>query len=69
MADKYKHLKRKAQKLRKKKKMCEDKKQYETNEASFQKGQKSYKCNYCGKWHRSGQMGKFIAQLNKRKKV
>lgn len=64
MADKYKNLKRKAQKLRAKKKMCLDKKQFETEQYAYHKGQKSYKCKHCNKWHRSGQMTKFIVQLS-----
>lgn len=63
MADKYKNLKRKAQKLRVKKKMCLDKEQFETEAEAYQKRQKSYKCKHCGKWHRSGQMTKFIVQV------
>lgn len=63
MSDKYKHLKKKIHKQRSKEKMCLNKVAFETQELAYQKGQANYKCKYCGKWHRSGQMTKFIVQL------
>ena len=49
--------------------MCIDKKQFNSKEESFQKGQRSYLCKHCGKWHRSGQTTKFIVRMiNKIKK-
>ncbi len=68
MPDKYKNLKRKAQKLRSKNKMCLDKKAFETKEDAFQKGQSSYQCKHCGKWHRSGQMTEFIVKIKNKSK-
>ncbi len=62
--NKYKWFSREAQKLRKKNKMCEDKVAFETEEEAFQKGQKTYKCNYCGKWHRSSKFAMFVNQLH-----
>lgn len=67
MSDKYRSLKRKAQKLRAKKKMCLSKKQFETEKDAFQKGQAIYKCKHCGKWHRSGKMAKFIVEITRKK--
>lgn len=61
--DKYKTFKVEARKMRSKKKMCLDKKQYETKQEAFQQGQNCYKCKHCGKWHRSGKIAKFITQL------
>lgn len=68
MADKYKHLKRKIRKDRRKEKGCTSKKSYDTKEEAFQKGQKTYKCKYCGKFHRSGKMSKFLYEMGVRKK-
>lgn len=66
MADKYKHLKRKARAERRKKKSCSSKKAYETKEEAYQKGQTFYKCKHCGKFHRSGKMTTFIRELEKK---
>lgn len=44
-------------------KACERKRAYDTKEDAFQKGQQSYLCRYCGKWHRSGELGKLVARL------
>jgi hypothetical protein len=46
-------------------KTCERKKKFESADAAFQKGQHVYQCRYCGKWHRSGALTKFIVQLTK----
>lgn len=48
--------------------MCESKVQFETEEAAFQKGQKSYKCAHCGKWHRSGAFTRLVRTLENRQK-
>lgn len=47
--------------------MCGEKRRYETEEAAFQKGQRSYHCPHCKGWHRSGQLAKLIAQVRRRK--
>lgn len=53
MANKYAAFSKRAQKNRVKTKMCLNKAAYETEEAAYQKGQRSYKCKFCQKWHRS----------------
>ncbi len=49
-------------------KACVSKAVYETAEASYQKGQCSYKCPFCRKWHRSGWPLTFANTLRKRYK-
>lgn len=61
--NKYKDKSRLARLLRKIAKMCLNKKAFETEEEAFQQGQRIYQCKHCGKWHRSGQMATFIAEL------
>ncbi len=63
--NKYKHLSDEARKLRSKIKMCLSKRSYETKEEAYQKGQEIYKCKHCGKWHRSGQLSRFMYHLRK----
>lgn len=65
MANKYKHLNRKQREIEKRNKMCLNKRQFETKADAYQKGQESYKCKYCGKYHRSGKTSKFISQIKK----
>lgn len=45
--------------------MCESKVGYDNEEQAFQKNQKSYRCPYCGKWHRSGAFTKLVRQIEK----
>lgn len=45
---------------------CVGKTAYESKEESYQKGQVSYLCKNCGKWHRSGKVSKFIAGIVKK---
>lgn len=66
MADKYKKLKKKAQKNRAKKRMCLDKKQYDNEQDAFQKGQIFYKCPHCKKYHRSGKINTLIVEVQKK---
>ncbi len=46
-------------------KSCIRKRAYDTEAEAFQKGQSSYRCKFCGKWHRSGALTKLIVQLSK----
>ena len=46
-------------------KYCQRKRAYESEAEAFQKGQRTYRCKYCGKWHRSGALTKFIVQLSR----
>ncbi len=64
--NKYRAESRKAQKARRQERMCERKAAYETREEAYQKGQESYHCPYCGKWHRSGSVAKLAAMLRRK---
>jgi hypothetical protein len=46
-------------------KACERKRRYATQAKAFQKGQESYRCRYCGFWHRSGSLSKLAAKVSK----
>lgn len=48
--------------------MCESKVAFDSEEAAFQKNQKTYKCPYCGKWHRSGAFTTLVNTLRNRSK-
>jgi len=63
--NKYKNLQRKAQKVRKRERMCTNKATYETYELAYQKGQTIYQCRFCKKFHRSGKLETFINTLIK----
>jgi hypothetical protein len=70
MSNKYKELSKAAHEERRKHKMCLDKHAYNTPEEAFDKHQKIYKCPYCGKWHRSGQLDRLVHVLRgKRRKI
>jgi transposase-like protein len=63
--NKYKHLSKEIRNERIKIKGCIDKKQFDTEKEAYQKGQDSYKCKHCGKWHRSGRLSKLISTIKK----
>jgi len=42
---------------------CGRKRKYKTQEAAYQKNQRSYKCEHCGGWHRSGALGKLVTHI------
>lgn len=65
--NKYKKHSRKAQKKRRKEKMCINKKPFNNEADAFQKGQEIYKCPYCNKFHRSGQLAKLVFKIKKTK--
>lgn len=46
-------------------KACGRKRAYETEAEAFQKGQQTYLCRYCGKWHRSGALRTLIERVKK----
>lgn len=52
--NKYKSQSRKARKAAMKMRGCDGKAAFPSKDAAFQKGQRSYKCQFCGQWHRSG---------------
>jgi len=64
--NKYKKQSGLARMFRKIAKMCLNKKAFETEEEAFQSGQRIYKCKHCGKWHRSGQLATFIAEIKRK---
>lgn len=64
--NKYAKEAKKAKKANRRLMMCESKAVFETEEEAYQKGQKSYQCPYCHKWHRSGSFTKLVRTLEKR---
>ena len=65
MANKYKHFSHAAQRERRKWQACLRKRAYDTEENAHQSGQVHYRCSYCGKWHRSGQLTTLIATIRR----
>ncbi len=63
--NKYAKQSHKAQKARLRWRMCERKVKFPTEEAAYQKGQQTYRCRFCGQWHRSGSIAKLTAALRK----
>lgn len=61
--NKYKQQAQELRKARIEKRMCLDKKAFDTKESAFQKGSLVYQCKFCKKWHRSSQIGKLIKYL------
>lgn len=66
MTNKYEAESRRAQAEMHRLRSCERKAGFDTEEAAFQKGQSIYICQYCGKWHRSGWLGKLVARVRKK---
>lgn len=66
--NKYKSLAKSIRKEKIKARMCDDKKAYDTEEESVQKGQRNYLCKYCNKWHRSGNFTEFVVKLQNKAK-
>lgn len=54
-------MRTKSEKALRRFKKCERKRAYPTKEAAYQKGQESYLCGYCNKWHRSGALASLVA--------
>ena len=67
MANKYKAASRRAQRREKRRRACERKQAYETEPEAYQEGQATYKCCYCGKWHRSGAFATLVQTLKARR--
>ncbi len=74
MSNKYSQQQQAAQNLRKaqkeienKQKACTNKTAYPTHELAIQKGQSAYKCEYCGFWHRTSKVSKFVRNIVARK--
>jgi hypothetical protein len=59
MSNKYKALSKAAHEERRRQKMCLDKHAYDTQEEALDPHQKIYKCPYCSKWHRTGQLDQY----------
>jgi len=68
MANKYKELSKAAHEERRRLKMCLDKKAFNTPEEAFDKHQKIYRCPYCSKWHRTGQLDRLVSLLKGKKR-
>jgi hypothetical protein len=54
-----------AQAERKRKKMCEYKKPYQTEFEATKPGQRCYRCPYCHYWHRSGSLARLKAKVER----
>ena len=67
--NKYAKEAKKARQINKRLKMCESKVAYDTEGLAFQKNQRTYRCQYCGKWHRSGSLTSLVRTLEKRLKL
>lgn len=67
--NKYAKEAKEAHQINKKLKMCESKVAYDIEELAFQKNQRTYKCPYCEKWHRSGSLTLLVRTLEKRLKL
>ena len=64
--NKYKSQSKEAQARRKRERMCGQKIVFPTEEAAYQKGQRSYHCPHCTQWHRSGSLTTLINKLAKK---
>lgn len=64
--NKYKEESKKAQAAARRLRACESKRAYDTEEEAYQKGQTTYRCRYCGKWHRSGSFTTLVRTLENR---
>lgn len=58
--NKYHHLAAAARQERKRRRMCEDKARFASEEAAVQKGLRSYHCPHCDGWHRSGKLAELV---------
>lgn len=47
-------------------KACTRKRAFHTEAEAIQKGQRHYRCRYCGFWHRSGALTKLIVNLSRK---
>jgi hypothetical protein len=63
--NKYAAASRAAQESVRRFRACELKRAYPSEQAAFQKGQTTYLCPYCGKWHRSGSFATLVSILRR----
>lgn len=62
--NKYKRLAKKSREMTIKAQSCDRKKKFNNkSEAELNKGQDVYLCRFCGKWHRSGSIGRTLIKL------
>lgn len=66
--NKYANEAKKARKSLRRYNMCESKVAFDSEISAFQKNQIVYKCNYCGKYHRSGAFTTFVNTLSNKSK-
>jgi hypothetical protein len=66
--NKYSEFSEQAQEKRRRQRSCTYKVAYDNESDAYQKGQRYYKCDYCGKFHRTGQLGTIISEIRKRRK-
>jgi hypothetical protein len=63
--NKYAEQARAAQRARKMRRMCGDKRRFATAAVAQQKGQRIYQCPHCHGWHRSGQLATLVAEVRR----
>jgi hypothetical protein len=63
--NKYLAQARQAQRARKQRRMCGDKRRFSSAAAAAQKGQRVYECPHCQGWHRSGQEATLLAEVSR----
>jgi hypothetical protein len=66
MSNKYADKAKTARAARRRHNHCTRKVAYETEGDAYQKGQVTYQCRYCGKFHRSGSLADMTSYLRKR---
>lgn len=64
--NKYKRQARAARRDWQRWRMCDRKRRYDTEAEAQQKGQRTYRCPICKKWHRSGQEAELLATVKNR---
>lgn len=64
--NKYRQQSKEAQAAAKRLRSCESKAAYETAEAAQVKNQRVYKCQHCGKFHRTASFQTLVNTVNNR---
>ena len=66
--NKYRKQSRVAQRRRKREKMCDRKVAFNTREDAMIKGADVYKCQHCGRWHRTAAFHTLVNIVKKKGK-
>jgi hypothetical protein len=54
-----------AQAQRRRRRMCDDKARFTSEQEAQQRGQRHYRCPYCQEWHRSGALASLVARVSR----